>query len=80
MCCHYQLQRSPALAFRQERPDDHGHPRLEAVGKPWVADERRSRTQTVVALAMFALWMLVLPWLLVVLMCRQRGERDPSVS
>ena len=36
--------------------------------------------QTVAALAMFALWMLVLPWLLVVLMCRQRGERDPSVN
>jgi hypothetical protein len=83
MCCHYQIQRSPSLAFRQERPerpDDHGHPQREAVRKPWVADERGSRTQTVAALAMFALWMLVLPWLLVVLMCRQRGERDPSVN
>lgn len=80
MCCHYQLARSPAPPSPQhENPDDHGRLREEAAGQPSVAHEQRSGTQGVVALAMFALW-VVLPWILAVLICRRREDRDLSTS
>jgi hypothetical protein len=49
-----------------------------AAERTWV-HEQRSRTHGVVGLATFALW-IVLPWLLAVLMCRQRDNRDLHTS
>lgn len=64
MSCHYQLARSPAPPPppRANAGDRRGL-RDDVVGWPAVAKER-SHTQGVVALAMFTLWMVILPWLL----------------
>jgi hypothetical protein len=80
MCCHYQLARSPTpSAPPHENPDDPGPLREEAAAERTAAHEQRSRTHGVVALAMFAVWMVV-PWLLAVLMCRRREDRDLRTS
>lgn len=81
MCCHYQLARSPAPSSPpHQNPDGPGPVRREetAAERTWVY-EQRSRTHGVVALATFALWMM-LPWLLAVLMCRRRDDRDLHTS
>jgi hypothetical protein len=76
MCCHYQLARSPApSAPRHENRDDPRPLREGTAAARTGAHEQHSRIHGIGALAMFALWM-ALPWLLAVLMCRGRGDRD----
>ena len=80
MCCHCQLARSPAPPSPQhDNSDDRGHLREQPAGQPAVTHVQRSGTQGVVALAMFALW-VVLPWLLAALMCRRSEDRDQGTS
>jgi hypothetical protein len=81
MCCHYQLARPPAPRSPQQGTlDADAHLREEAVGRAPAAHTERFRTREVIALAMFALWMVGLPWLLAVLTSRRREDRDPSTS
>jgi len=76
MCCHYQLARSPAPSSpRHENRDDPPPLREGTAAARTGGHEHRSRLHGIGALAMFALWM-ALPWLLAVLMCRGRDDRD----
>jgi hypothetical protein len=76
MCCHYQLARSPAPSSpRHENRDDPPPLREGTAAARTGAPDHRSGIHGIGALAMFALWM-ALPWLLAVLMCRGRDDRD----
>jgi hypothetical protein len=76
MCCHYQLARCPApSAPRHENRDDPRPLSERAAAARTGAREQRSRIHGIGAPAMFALWM-ALPWLLAVLMCRGRDDRE----
>lgn len=72
MCCHYQLAKCPARPSPRHENRDDAQPLSEGTA---AAHEQRSRIHGIAALAMFALWM-ALPWLLAVLMCRGRDDRD----
>src|SRR5687768_5908436 len=73
MCCHYQLARCPAP--RHEKRNDFQPLREGTAAARTRAHEQRSHIHGIGALTMFALWM-ALPWLLAVLMCRGKDDRD----